>query len=55
MLHIKKLTCEEIWEYDKIKHECIISKGLDILVIWEKDYKLDKNSIIEKCEKFIYD
>jgi G:T-mismatch repair DNA endonuclease (very short patch repair protein) len=50
----KKLTCEQMWKNDKKKIDFIIQEGFEVLTIWEKDYRLDKNEIIEKCKKFLY-
>lgn len=52
----KDLSCKRIWEYDNIKINCAKDvKDIDILTIWESDYLSDKNIVIEKCNKFIYE
>jgi hypothetical protein len=50
---IKKMTAQEIWEYDKIKENVARSKGYEYLVIWESDYKLFPNETINKCKEFL--
>lgn len=32
---------------------CIESRGFDILVIWEKDWKSDKQGTIKRCLDFL--
>lgn len=49
----KNLTCEELWNKDKIKIDLAISNGFDILTIWESEYKKDKNLTLEKCLEFL--
>lgn len=55
--HIHKITnktASEIWEYDKIKKNFIKKEiGFDVLVIWESDYKKDKDKTIQKCLDFL--
>lgn len=46
-------TAEKIWERDKLREELIINRGYDILIIWEKDYKDNKEEIKNKCIKWI--
>lgn len=44
------LTAKEIWEKDKVKHDCLIKeRGIDILVVWESDDL--ENKIKEIMEK----
>lgn len=50
--HKKKFACE-IWELDEIKNKCVTDLGIEILVIWERDYKYDKNCVIQKCIEFL--
>jgi len=49
----KKMSSEEIWEYDKIKIDSIVKEGYEVLVIWESDYKENKELAIQKCINFI--
>jgi hypothetical protein len=48
-----KCTAKEKWKSDKRKLDYAISKGYDVLVIWESEWKNDKENIIEKCKRFI--
>lgn len=47
-------TAKEIWNNDFIKNNKIISEGYDILIIWESEYKLNKEETIQKCIDFLY-
>lgn len=49
----KKKTALQIWDYDKIKSDYIKSLGYELLIIWEDDYKKNKQDIIQKCVNFI--
>ena len=49
----KNQYSKEIWEKDKIKIETAESHGYDVLVVWESDYKADKEGIIMKCISFL--
>jgi len=49
----KKMTAKEIWNYDKIKNDAIMNDGYQVLVIWENEYKNNKDATIQKCIDFI--
>ena len=51
----KDLTSVDIREKDKRREELLCSKGYDILIIWENDYKTNKRDIISKCINFLKD
>ena len=46
-------TAKEIWEYDKKRINILKKEGYNIIIIWEKEWKKDKNKIIEKIIKNI--
>lgn len=46
-------TSNEIWKRDKLKIDLAKSEGFDVLVIWDSEYRKDKNKTIEKCLKFL--
>lgn len=48
-----KKTAKEIWEYDKEKIDFVKNKGYDILVIWENEFKQNRNKVVKKCIDFI--
>jgi G:T-mismatch repair DNA endonuclease (very short patch repair protein) len=51
----KEMTAKEIWEFDKIKNNELISLGFDILIIWESDYLNNKEDIINYTVQYIKD
>jgi hypothetical protein len=50
----KKITCEDIWKYDEKKINFIKNEGFEVLTIWERDYRINKDEIVKKCKKFLY-
>jgi len=48
-----QLTAEQIWQFDKTKHDIAISKGFEGLIIWEHDYKNNQEREIQKCLDFL--
>jgi len=53
--HGTEMLAEYIWIRDEIKIEQAKQKGFDVLVIWEKDYKTNKEAVIKKCCEFLKD
>ena len=49
----KDKTCRELWEYDNTKKSVANKNAFEVLTIWEKDYRLNKNEEINKCLKFL--
>lgn len=49
----KKMSAGQIWENDRIKSEVAKSQGYEILVIWEHDFKENKQREIDKCINFL--
>ena len=47
------LTSKEIWSNDDNKKKLAIKRGFDVLVIWDSEYKKDKQKILEKCINFL--
>lgn len=50
---VKSMYAHEIWENDRAKNGRIEKEGYDILIIWEDDYKKDKEATVEKCIEFL--
>jgi uncharacterized protein YaeQ len=48
-----QMIAEEIWKNDEIKNDKIIEEGYDVLVIWENDYKNNKEKIVQDCIDFL--
>lgn len=46
-------TAEETWKKDDLRYEFLKSAGYNVLVVWENEWKKDKDSIINKCKKFL--
>lgn len=43
----------DVWEFDQKKQELAKEKGFDLMVIWEKDYRDDKQQTILQCEEWL--
>lgn len=50
---VKQKTSKEIWEYDKIKNDYMENKVYNVLVIWEYDFKHNREKTIKQCIEFI--
>lgn len=48
-----KRTQAEIIARDKVKHQTAIDAGYELLVIWEHEYKNNKQEIIQRCINFL--
>ncbi len=44
----KNKTAEEIWIYDQEKLYLSVKNGYDCIIIWESDYKKDKDNVLKK-------
>lgn len=49
---VKNMTAEQLWEYDKNKIDLIKSKGYNLEVVWESDYKKNQNIINKILKKY---
>ncbi len=49
----RKLKSSDIWDKDKRKLNAAKESGFDVLIIWESEYKKDKNNTIQKCLDFL--
>ena len=49
----KDLSAKEIWVKDNKKIQLANSNGFDVLVIWDSEYKKNKEEIINKCKNFL--
>ena len=50
-----KKSAQFIWDSDKHKYEIAKSRGFEVLVIWESEYKQDPINTINKCIQFLYE
>ena len=48
-----KMTASEKWEFDNTRINKLKSAGYDVKVVWEMDYKNNKELIIEDCRRFL--
>ena len=46
-------TAKEIWERDNLKKNLAKNEGFDVLIIWDSEYRKDKNKTIKKCLNFL--
>ena len=49
----KKMTAQEIWDFDKRKMECAEEHGYKVLYIWESEYNESRSAVIKKCMEFL--
>lgn len=47
------MTVEKVWEKDKRRIDFLMSIGYDVLIIWENDWKINKDNCIEKIKKYL--
>lgn len=50
---IPELKASQIWMSDKIKTQSVIEKGFDVLIIWESEFKNNRERTINKCKEFL--
>ena len=50
---LKERTAKEIWEKDERKLKSAEENGFDVLVVWDSDYTLNPNEVINRCRKFL--
>ena len=48
-----KLKAIDKWELDYIKIQYAQSQGYKVLVVWESDFKKNKEEVIKKCIQFL--
>ena len=48
-----KMTASEKWEFDNNRINKLKNAGYDVKVVWEMDYKNNKELIIEDCRRFL--
>ena len=51
----RELLAKDIWEKDRIKKILANENNFEVLVIWDSEYKKNKQEIIDKCIKFLKD
>jgi len=46
-------TSQMLWDYDKSKKALAESNGYDVFVVWESEWKKDKENTLRKCKEFL--
>lgn len=49
----KDLTAKDIWNKDKKKEIIANNNGFEVFVVWDSEYKKNKQEIINKCKEFL--
>lgn len=49
----KNITAQEIWDKDERKIQAAKDTGFEVLVVWDSDYKKNKDEVITKCRDFL--
>jgi hypothetical protein len=52
---LKKLTAKQIWNQDFLKQKQVELHGFQYMVVWESDFKQNRNDTIAKCLEFLND
>lgn len=47
------VSAKDIWDRDETKNNIARDKRFEVLIVWESDYKKDRDICIEKCLKFL--
>lgn len=47
-------TAKQIWKKDKMKIDVAKNEGYDVLVIWDSEYRKNKQETIDKCVNFLF-
>lgn len=48
-----KLKAVDKWELDRVKLQYAKDQGYEVLVIWESDFKINKENVIKECIQFL--
>ena len=47
-----KFLAKDVWKYDNYKYELAVNNGYKVKIIWEYDYRNNKEEIIKECLNF---
>lgn len=50
----KRKYAKEIWNYDDKKRKFLEKEGYQIMVIWESDYRTNKDLTVKKAKEFLF-
>jgi len=48
-----RLCAQDIWVRDNIRKQYLEINGYKVLIIWENEYKQNKEGTIQKCLEFL--
>jgi hypothetical protein len=55
--HISKsdevILAEDVWKKDKVKIQVAKTNGYEVMIVWEHDYRKNKEETIKKCLNFL--
>jgi hypothetical protein len=51
----KMIPVNTIWEKDRVKNDFMKSLGFTVIVVWEFDYRSNKQQVIDNLKSIIYD
>ena len=43
-----KMTAQQVWNKDKLKYDILINEGFSVNIIWEKNYRDNKEKVISE-------
>ena len=46
-------TCKDLWDFDNEKKKAALKNNFQELIIWEKDFRENKDKILNNCLKFL--
>lgn len=50
---LRNQTAQETWNKDVVKQDIIKEAGYQLLIVWEHDYKWNKDETIQRCRDFL--
>lgn len=50
---VSKISSKERWNLDKQRIDAAVRNGFEIIVIWELDYKRNKDQVVKECITFL--
>lgn len=52
-ISISKKFAKDIWKFDETKNNFLRQLGFDVIVVWESDYKRDKNEKVKELVDYV--
>jgi len=44
---------KDLWEYDKIKKEALTTRGYEVHVIWEKEWRSNRSAVLQDVKTWL--